>query len=92
MPAGLTGTTAYYGRDDRPLDSAAVALAGPAAGALLVLALLGVRATMGEGATPTDLVELAIGVNALGLAANLLPFGHTDGAHLLDGLFRHARR
>ena len=89
---GLTGTTAYYGRDDRPLDRAAVALAGPAASALLVLVLLGLRAMMGDGATTTELVELAIGVNALALVANLVPFGHTDGAHLLDGLFRHVRR
>src|SRR5919106_1874192 len=34
---GLAGVTAYFGRDDRPLDRAAVALAGPAASAVLVL-------------------------------------------------------
>ena len=38
---GLSGVTAYFGRDDRPLERAAVALAGPAASAALVLGLLG---------------------------------------------------
>ena len=89
---GLTGTTAYFGRDDRPLDRAAVALAGPAASALLVLVLVALRAAMDDGASLAEVVELATAVNAIALVANLLPFGHTDGAHLLDGLFRHARR
>jgi hypothetical protein len=34
---GFTGVTAYEGRDDRPLERAAVALAGPAATAAVVL-------------------------------------------------------
>ena len=34
---GLAGMTAFAGRDDRPLERAAVALAGPAASAALVL-------------------------------------------------------
>lgn len=89
---GLTGTTAYFGRDDRPLDRAAVALAGPAASALLVLVLVAVRGALDDGAAVAEFVELATAVNVIALVANLLPFGHTDGAHLLDGLFRHARR
>jgi Zn-dependent protease len=87
---GLAGVTAYFGRDDRPLERAAVALAGPAASAALVLGLAAVRSVMGIGGTATTLVEMALAANALALVANLLPFGHTDGAHLLDGLAEHA--
>jgi len=87
---GLAGVTAYFGRDDRPLERAAVALAGPAASAALVLGLLAARGTMAGGGTGAALVEMAIGANVVALVANLLPFGHTDGAHLLDGLAEHA--
>jgi hypothetical protein len=86
---GLSGVTAYFGRDDRPLERAAVALAGPAASAALVLGLLAVRGTLDPGSAAA-LVELAIAANVVALVANLLPIGHTDGAHLLDGLARHA--
>jgi Peptidase M50B-like len=87
---GLAGVTAYFGRDDRPLERAAVALAGPAASAALALGLAAVRGAIGDGGTTTTLVEIAMAANALALVANLLPFGHTDGAHLLDGLAEHA--
>ncbi len=86
---GLAGVTAYFGRDDRPLERAAVALAGPAASAALVLGLVGVRALMGGGFAAA-VVELGIAANAVGIVANLVPFGHTDGAHLLSGLADHA--
>ena len=89
---GLAGVTAYFGRDDRPLERAAVALAGPAASAALVLGLLAARGTMGPGGTATVLVEMAIAANVVALVANLVPLGHTDGAHLLDGLAEHASR
>jgi len=89
---GLAGVTAYFGRHDRPLERAAVALAGPAASAALVLGLLAARGTMSTGGTATALVEMAIAANVVALVANLLPFGHTDGAHLLDGLAEHASR
>ena len=86
---GLAGVTAYFGRDDRPLERAAVALAGPAASAALVLGLLGLRATMGGG-TAAALVETALAANVVALVANMVPFGHTDGAHLVRGLADHA--
>jgi Zn-dependent protease len=86
---GLAGVTAYFGRDDRPLERAAVALAGPAASAALVLGLLGARALMGGGFAAA-VVELGIAANAVAIVANLVPFGHTDGAHLLSGLADHA--
>lgn len=89
---GLVGVTAYFGRDDRPLERAAVALAGPAASAVLVLGLIGLRATLAPSTTVLALVEVAIGLNALALVANLLPVGGTDGAHLLRGVFQHRRR
>lgn len=85
---GLAGVTAYYGRDDRPLERAAVALAGPAASAALVLGLLAVRAGAGQG-TASALVDLAIAANGVALVVNLVPFGHTDGAHLLGGVADH---
>lgn len=89
---GLVGVTAYFGRDDRPLERAAVALAGPAASAALVVGLLGLRAVLPPATAATDLVELAVGINGLALAANLVPFGGTDGAHLVRGLVQHRRQ
>lgn len=89
---GLVGMTAYFGRDDRPLERAAVALAGPAASAALVLALIGARVSMSPASTATVVVELALLLNVVGLVGNLLPVGGTDGAHLLRGLFEHRRR
>jgi hypothetical protein len=92
LVGGLTGTTAWSGRDDRPLDRAAVAMAGPAASALLVLLLLAARVVAGDAAGLTRIVDLTIVVNVVGLVANLLPVGRTDGHHLVAGLFGHARR
>ena len=77
------------GRDDRPLERAAVALAGPAASAALVLALVGV-ATL-ERTVEMGTVEFVIALNALAVVVNLVPVGRTDGALLVRGLFRHAR-
>lgn len=89
---GLAGTTAWSGRDDRPLDRAAVAMAGPAASAALVLVLLAARVVLDDGTGVARLAEVTIAVNAVALVANLLPVGRTDGRHLLDGLSGHARR
>jgi len=89
---GLAGVTAYFGRDDRPLDRAAVALAGPAASAGLVLVLAALRTTLTPATTATAVVELAIGLNALALVGNLLPVGGSDGAHLVRSLFEHRRQ
>ena len=88
---GLAGVTAYFGRDDRPLERAAVALAGPAASAALVLGLVAVRTTLTPSTMPATLVEMAIGLNALALVANLLPVRGTDGGHLARDLFQHRR-
>jgi Zn-dependent protease len=88
---GLAGVTAYFGRDDRPLERAAVALAGPAASAALVLGLLGVRTALAPASAAMVLVEITIGLNVLGLVGNLLPVGGSDGAHLLRGLYEHHR-
>ncbi|HEX6419460.1 MAG TPA: hypothetical protein VFZ77_13250 [Acidimicrobiales bacterium] len=89
---GFAGVTAYFGRDDRPLERAAVALAGPAASGGLVVALLGLRVLLPPSSLVNDLVGMTIAVNALALAVNLLPVGGTDGAHLVRGLFQHRRR
>lgn len=88
---GLAGMTAFAGRDDRPLERAAVALAGPAASAALVLALVGVRVTLERGTVEMGTVEFVIALNALAVVVNLVPVGRTDGALLVRGLFRHAR-
>lgn len=89
---GLAGLTAYLGRDDRPLDRAAVALAGPAASAAAVVALATVRATVDPGSGWADALDLALLVNALGLVLNLVPVGGTDGARAVRGLRQHRRR
>jgi len=89
---GLAGLTAYLGRDDRPLDRAAVALAGPAASAVAVVALAAVRLTLPPGSGWADAVDLALLVNALGCAVNLVPVGGTDGARAVRGLRQHRRR
>src|SRR5690606_16988914 len=88
---GLSGVTAYVGRDDRPLERAAVALAGPAASAALVLVFSGVRAAA-AGTTLAVVAEVAVGLNALSLVSNLGPVGGTDGARLVLGLAEHCRR
>jgi Zn-dependent protease len=88
---GLGGLTAYFGRDDRPLDRAAVAMAGPAASAAVALVLAAVRSSLTPGSEILGLVDLAIVVNALGLIANLVPVGSSDGAMVLRGLRQHRR-
>lgn len=89
---GLAGVTAYLGRDDRPLDRAAVALAGPAASALAVVALAAMRLGLPGGSGWADAVGVALLVNALGLVLNLVPVGGTDGARAVHGLRQHRRR
>lgn len=88
---GLAGLTAYRARDDRPLDLAAVALAGPAASAVAVVALAALRVTVDPGSGWADAVDLALLVNALGLVLNLVPVGGTDGARAVRGLRQHRR-
>jgi Zn-dependent protease len=88
---GLVGVTAYEGRDDRPLERAAVALAGPAASAALVLALLAGQAVLDPTGLAGLVAEAAIGLNALALAANLVPVGGTDGALLVRAVVQHRR-
>src|SRR5690606_15074430 len=88
---GLSGVTAYVGRGDRPLERAAVALAGPAASAALVLVCAGLRA-VAPGTALAMAAEVGAGLNALSLVANLVPVGGTDGARLVLGLAEHRRR
>lgn len=88
---GFAGVTAYAGRDDRPLERAAVALAGPAASSALVLALFAVRATLAEETVAMAMVEFVIVLNTLAVVVNLVPIGRTDGALVIQGLFHHAR-
>jgi Zn-dependent protease len=91
LVGGLVGVTAYGGRDDRPLERAAIALAGPAASAALVLVLLGARAVLDPTGPAGVMVEAAIGLNSLALAANLVPVGGTDGALLVRAVAEHRR-
>jgi Zn-dependent protease len=88
---GLAGVTAYFGRDDRPLDRAAVALAGPAASAGLVLVLVVIRATLPSEADLTALVEMVLVFNVLALVGNLLPIAGTDGTRTFGGVSEHLR-
>ena len=90
----LAGTTSYSGRDDRPLDRAAIALAGPAVSAAAVLVLLAMWAAGGE----TDLTEALFGLltfNVLTVVVNLVPVPGSDGwqvATWLVGSWTRSRR
>ena len=73
----LAGTTSYSGRDDRPLDRAAIAMAGPALSAVAVLALLAAWAA-GDAAL-TDALFGLLTFNALTVVVNLVPVPGSDG-------------
>jgi Zn-dependent protease len=88
---GLAGMTAYLGRDDRPLERAAVALAGPAASAALVLALLAARPAVPDSDFARAVVDATLVLNCVALVANLIPVGRTDGALCLRWLIHHSR-
>ena len=88
---GLAGMTAYLGRDDRPLERAAVALAGPAASAALILALMAAHVSIPEGGFALAVVDATLMLNVLAVVVNLVPVGHTDGALCLRWLVHHAR-
>ncbi|HET6954072.1 MAG TPA: hypothetical protein VFI47_27145 [Acidimicrobiales bacterium] len=88
---GLAGVTAWFGRDDRPLERAAVALAGPAATAALLLVFLAAWPLVPDGSGLLDVVYASVLVNAVALVGNLVPVGGTDGALLWRGLAEHAR-
>ncbi len=88
---GLVGVTAFEGRDDRPLDRAAVSLAGPAATAALVLVLVGVRAVLASSPGPATATDVAIALNAVALIANLVPVGGTDGAQCARAVRQYRR-
>jgi Zn-dependent protease len=87
---GLAGVTAYLGRDDRPLERAAIALAGPAASAALVATLVVAGSVLPAGSIASVVHMLAL-FNALAIVGNLVPVGGTDGAHVVAGLAEHAR-
>jgi Peptidase M50B-like len=87
---GIAGVTAYRGRDDRPLDRLAVALAGPAANALAALSLAWVAGLLVGGAR--DAVGLAAVLNAVGLVVNLVPLRGSDGAAAVQALRDHQAR
>jgi hypothetical protein len=87
----LVGMTAYLGRDDRPLERAAVALAGPAASSALILALLAVHGAVPEGAPGQVVVDAVLVLNGVALLLDLVPVGRTDGALCLRWLVHHAR-
>jgi hypothetical protein len=84
---GIAGVTAYRGRDDRPLDRMAVALAGPAANALAALTLASVAGLLVGGAR--DAVGLAAVLNAVGLVVNLVPLRGSDGAAAIQAWRDH---
>src|SRR5262249_25392446 len=81
---GIAGITAYRGRDDRPLDRLAVALAGPAANAGAALILAWVAGLLVGGAQ--DAVALAAVLNVVGLVVSLVPIRGSDGAAALQAL------
>jgi Peptidase M50B-like len=87
---GIAGVTAYRGRDDRPIDRLAVALAGPAANAFAALMLAWAADLLIGGAQ--DAVALAAVLNAVGLVVNLVPLRGSDGAAAIQALRDHRAR
>jgi Zn-dependent protease len=85
----LAGTTSYSGRDDRPLDRAAIAMAGPAASAVAVLVLLAVWAS---GAGLSDAMFALLSFNALSVVVNLVPVPGSDGWQVGAWLVEHWAR
>jgi Zn-dependent protease len=88
MVLGLVaGTTSYSGRDDRPLDRAAIALAGPAVSAVVVLLLFALWSA--RDAELQDATFALFAFNALTLVANLFPLPGSDGWHTTARLLEH---
>lgn len=83
----VAGSTSYSGRDDRPLDRSAIAMAGPAASAAAVLVLL--AAWWPGAADPNEAVFALLSFNALTAVVNLLPLPGSDGWQVAAGLIEH---
>jgi Zn-dependent protease len=83
----LAGTTSYSGRDDRPLDRAAIAMAGPAANAAAVLVLPAAWASGTAGLS--DAMFALLSLNALSVVVNLAPVPGSDGWQVAARLFEH---
>lgn len=86
----LDGKTSYSGRSDRPLDRAAIAMAGPAASAAVVLVLLAAWAAGFTG--PGDAVLAGVWFNIATFVLNLVPVAGSDGRYVLTGLVEDRRR
>lgn len=86
----FAGRTSYSGRGDRPLDRAAIAMAGPATSAGAVLVVGAAWATGAAGRAEPALVTVA-GFNAVTCAVNLLPVPGSDGWFVAAGLAEHRR-
>jgi Zn-dependent protease len=86
----LAGTTSYSGSDDRPLDRAAIAMAGPAANAGAVLVLLAAWASGAAGLS--DAMFALLSFNALSVVVNLTPVPGSDGWQVAAWLFEHWAR
>jgi Zn-dependent protease len=86
----VAGTTSYSGRDDRPLDRAAIAMAGPAVSAVALLALL-VAWAAGD-ADQTEALFVLLTFNALTVVVNLVPVPGSDGWQVAAGLVQSRTR
>ena len=86
----VDGRTSYSGPADRPLDRAAIAMAGPAVSAAVALGLLGAWA--GGVSGPGGIVFHAAVFNVLTFAVNLVPIAGSDGQVVLAGLLEDRRR
>jgi Zn-dependent protease len=86
----VDGRISYSGPADRPLDRAAIAMAGPAVSAAVALGLLGAWA--GGVGGPGDVVFHAVVFNVLTFAVNLVPIAGSDGQMVVAGLIEDRRR
>lgn len=85
----VDGKTSFSGRSDRPLDRAAIAMAGPAASAAVVLPLLAVwgTGTLGSG----SVVSPILWFNVATFGLNLLPVVGSDGWCVIAALVEDRR-
>jgi Zn-dependent protease len=84
------GLTDYEGSERSPLAQGLIAFAGPLASALLAVALLAARGSVGGSDVDGGLASVltfGVGTNALITVVNLLPFPTLDGGQIVRSLW-----
>jgi Zn-dependent protease len=84
------GLTDYEGSQRSPLAQGLIAFAGPCASALLAVALLAARLSLGGSDVDegfASVLRFGVGTNALITVVNLLPFPTLDGGQIVRSLW-----